>query len=109
MSCCAPGAELYLHQAKTRDNEVLLASRPVHDGLRQTDLSIPDIHCGACLQRIETALGALDGVAGARANLSAKRVSILWRGEAPPPFIPTLEDIGYRAHLNDTASGRNDP
>src|SRR5262249_51346479 len=109
MSCCAPGAELYLDQAKAGDHEILLASRPVQDGLRQTDLSVPHVHCAAGLQGIETALGALDGVASARANLSAKRVSIRWRGDAPPPFIAVLEGIGYRAHLNDAASGRSDP
>ena len=87
MSCCAPGAELY--QARAMDEEIVLASRPVHDGLRQTDLSVPDIHCGGCLQTIEATLGNLDGVASARANLSARRVRVLWRGEARSP-APTI-------------------
>jgi P-type Cu2+ transporter len=107
MSCCAPGAELY--QAGAMDEEILLASRPVHDGLRQTDLSVPDIHCGGCLQRIEATLGKLDGVASARANLSARRVRVLWRGEAPPPIIATLKAIGYAAHLHDFGADRTDP
>jgi P-type Cu2+ transporter len=107
MSCCAPGAEL--HQARAADEEILLASRPVHDGLRQTDLSVPDIHCGGCLQRIEATLGKLDGVANARANLSARRVRVLWRGEAPPPFIPALQAIGYAAHLHDISAEKTDP
>jgi P-type Cu2+ transporter len=109
MSCCAPGAEFYLYQARARDDEMLLASRPVHDGLRQTDLSVPDIHCGGCLHQIEAALNKLDGVASARANLSARRVTILWRGDAPSPFIRVLESIGYRAHLHDIATDRKDP
>src|SRR5262245_6653533 len=100
MSCCAPGADVYLRQASA-DDEILLASRAVHDGLRQTDLSVPDIHCGGCLQRIETALRKLDGVAEARANLSGRRVRVLWRGDIPPPLIPTLRSIGYPAHVND--------
>jgi Cu2+-exporting ATPase len=107
MSCCAPGAELY--QARAVDEEVLLASRPVHDGLRQTDLSVPDIHCGGCLQRIEATLGKLDGVASARANLSARRVRVVWRGETPPPFIPSLQAIGYAAHLHDIGAEQSDP
>src|SRR5262245_10404565 len=107
MSCCAPGAELY--QARAMDEEILLASRPVQDGLRQTDLSVPDIHCGGCLQRIEATLGKLDGVASARANLSARRVRVLWRGEIPPPLIPTLQAIGYAAHLHDFGADRTDP
>src|SRR6516164_6209283 len=99
MSCCAPGAEFCLHQVKSLNDEILLASRAVEDGLRQTNLSVPDIHCGGCLQRIETALTRLNGVVRARANLSTRRVTVVWRGDVPPPFMPTLEALGYRAHL----------
>jgi len=31
----------------------MLFSRTLRDGLRQTDHSVPDIHCGGWLQRIE--------------------------------------------------------
>lgn len=104
MSCCTPGAELALAMAAPHiaDEELLLASRVVGDGIRQTDLSIPSIYCGGCIQKIEAALGALPGVERARVNLSTKRVSIHWQaGTSPPPFIETLEKIGYHAHLND--------
>ena len=67
------------------------------------------MHCGACLQKIEAALGQLDGVEEARANLSARRVTVLWRGEAPPPMIPALNTIGYPAHLYDAGDDREDP
>jgi Cu2+-exporting ATPase len=108
MSCCAPGAEFCLHQVKSLNDEILLASRAVEDGLRQTNLSVPDIHCGGCLQRIETALTRLNGVVRARANLSTRRVTVVWRGDVPPPFMPTLEALGYRAHLHDVdASGKD--
>lgn len=108
MSCCAPGAEFYLHRAAGIDDEILLASRPMNDGLRQTDLSVPDIHCGGCLQRIEAALRKLDGVASARANLSARRVTVFWRGTAPPPLMQALKAIGYDAHLRDTGADKQD-
>jgi Cu2+-exporting ATPase len=109
MSCCAPGAELDLHDADPSADEILLASKIVGDGMRRSDLSVPDMHCGACLHKIETALGRLDGVSEARANLSARRVSVLWRGEVPPPMIPALDKIGYGAHLFDAADDRADP
>lgn len=70
MSCCAPGAELALAMIDSHiaDEEMLLASRIVGDGLRQTDLSVPAIHCGGCIRTIEAALGALPGVELARVN-----------------------------------------
>jgi Cu2+-exporting ATPase len=108
MSCCAPGAELCLLQVRNLNDEILLASRAVEDGLRQTELSVPDIHCGGCLQRIEAALARLDGVIRVRANLSTRRVTVVWCGEIPPPFMSTLETIGYRGHLHDfDASGKD--
>ena len=108
MSCCVPGAEIYVHQNGTSNEELLLASRGVRDGLRQTDLSVPDIRCGACLQKIEATLDKLPGVAHARANLAGRRVSVLWSGEAPPPLIPALKAIGYQAHIHDAAGDGED-
>jgi Cu2+-exporting ATPase len=108
MSCCVVGAELTLPEAGTSDEEILLASRIVGDGLRQTDLSVPDMNCGGCLHKIESSLSQLKSVTRARANLSTRRVSVFWRGEAPPPLIPTLRAIGYPAHLFDAAAG-DDP
>lgn len=104
MSCCAPGAELALAMIDSHiaDEEMLLASRIVGDGLRQTDLSVPAIHCGGCIRTIEAALGALPGVELARVNLSTKRVAIRWQAnKSPPPVIDALDKIGYHAHLND--------
>ena len=43
-------------------DEILLASRLVADGLRQTDLSVPGISCGGCISRIEGAFAGLPGV-----------------------------------------------
>ncbi|MGZ8335810.1 MAG: heavy metal translocating P-type ATPase [Allosphingosinicella sp.] len=91
-------------------DEILLASRAVAGGLRQTDLSVPDIHCGGCIRKIETAFGALPGVAHARVNLSTRRVSITWRpAPAPPPLRETLSALGYEGHLHDYGEERRDP
>ena len=55
---------------EARDEEMRLASRSLGGGLRQTDVSVPDIRCGGCMRTIENALGALAGVEHARVNLS---------------------------------------
>ncbi len=107
MSCCAPGVEgmAGLADPKAEREELMLASRALGNGLRQTDLSVPAIHCGACMQRIERALGALPRVVEARVNLSTRRVAVRWRdGAEPPPLIETLGRIGYDAHLYDAAA-----
>lgn len=104
MSCCAPGAEAIAETPTDGQlaEEVRLASRPLGNGLVQTSLAVPDLHCGACLRTVETALGKLDGVAQARANLSARRVTVQWRADGEvPQIVQALERAGYAAHLSD--------
>lgn len=111
MTCCAPGIEAVAAAAADRVNggEVLLASRVIGPALRQSDLSVPGVHCGACIRTVEQALGALPGVEHARVNLSTKRVTIRWReSDPPPPFIETLRSAGYDAHLFDVGAGEKD-
>ena len=110
MSCRAPADNFVPAVEHDRrdghsSEEILLASRSVGDGLRQIDLSVPAIHCGGCIQKIEAALGALAGVEHARVNLSTKRVAIRWRdGDQPPPVVAALAALGYQAHsLNRSA------
>ncbi len=103
MSCCAPGADGPLDAAEgigPRQEEIVAASRDLGDGVRQSDLSVPGAHCGACIATIEAALGALPGVEQARLNLSTRRVTVRWRdGDSPPPLFATLAAHGYSAHL----------
>jgi len=97
MSCCVPNAEFARAMAdpNSANNEVLLASRVVGDSVRQSDLSVPSIHCGSCIQKIERTLGGLAGIEQARVNLSTRRVTVRWRGDDPPPFIAALKAIGF--------------
>ena len=110
MSCCAPCVEAAseIGGAPSRD-EILLASRDLKDGLRQTDLSVPGIHCGACVAAIEDAFHGVPGVETARVNLSARRLSVKWRGDMPPPIIETVKRAGYDAHLFDSEDASADP
>jgi len=58
MSCCEPGAGRCFDEVGTSTQELRLSSRTLRDGLRRTDVSVPDIRYGGCLQKIATALGA---------------------------------------------------
>lgn len=113
MSCCAPGAEMALDMvsvtsALPSSQEIKLASRSLGDDLHQTELSIPAVRCGACIQTIETALGKLDHVEAARVNLSTRRVSIRWRGDDVPPFVAILGRLGYQTHLFEADTDTKD-
>ncbi|WP_226621893.1 heavy metal translocating P-type ATPase [Alloyangia pacifica] len=68
-------------------------------------LSLPSIHCAACMTAVETALEKVTGVHSARVNLSQKRVRI----EAAPEItaealIPVVEAAGYEAHELDAGT-----
>ena len=65
-------------------------------------LSLPSIHCAACISAVERALSNSHGVRSARVNLTLKRVSI----EADPEItaadmVMALDRIGYEAHELD--------
>ena len=112
MTCCAPSVEFpdaMIDRRHATNDELLFASHDLGKGLRQTDLSVPTIHCGGCIQKIEKTLDALPGVEQARVNLSAKRVTIRWRADGtPPPLIELLRRIGYEAHLYDADADSKD-
>jgi Cu2+-exporting ATPase len=114
MSCCLPPPEFVEAVAGPvrrgpSDDELRLASRDLPDGIRQTDLSVPAIHCGGCIQTIEKALGGLAGVQSARVNLSTKRVAVRWRDQdGPPAMIDALLNLGYEPHLFETQESQQD-
>ena len=119
-TCCAPGTEgavelERLGHALPSTEELLLSSRQVQPGLRQTDLSVPGVHCGTCITTIEKALRALPEVERARVNLSTKRVSVVWkeavegRKTDPLDLVQTINRAtGYDAHLFSSAEDAGD-
>ena len=110
MSCCAPPFELHgrLDGSAARQ-EIRLASRELGDGVRQADLSVPDVRCAACIRAIETGLMQVAGVEHVRVNLSTRRVAVKWRGEEAPDLLAALAGLGYPGHLFETEADRSDP
>ncbi len=74
--------------------------------LRRIDLSLPAIHCAACIAGVERTLDALPGVAAARVNLTLKRASVTAE-DAPGlegRLIAALAARGYEARPLDSAA-----
>ncbi|MDX1782344.1 MAG: heavy metal translocating P-type ATPase, partial [Thalassovita sp.] len=87
----APAAEALAEREEQKDARIAL--------------SVPAVHCAACISAVENALMEQPGVRSARVNLTLKRVSI----EADPDVMPqdmigTLDRIGYEAHELDAAT-----
>lgn len=74
-------------------------SEPPAQGLAIT-LMVENMNCGNCIRKVETALSDMPEVASARANLSARRVSVVVKPHAritSEPLIETLRLAGYPA------------
>ncbi|MEO3474571.1 heavy metal translocating P-type ATPase [Roseomonas sp. CAU 1739] len=54
----------------------------LRDGTQRLDLVVSGLTCGACVWLVEQALAAEPDVLSARASLSARRLTVTWRGEA---------------------------
>ncbi|WP_292288239.1 heavy metal translocating P-type ATPase [Marivita sp.] len=89
----APAAEALADAAQPSDVNIVL--------------SLPSIHCAACISGVEGLLGATDGVRGARVNLTLKRAQIdAAPGTTAQDLIKVLENAGFEAHELDSTALR---
>ncbi|RAP41910.1 ATPase [Rhodovulum viride] len=100
------GAEMQMRPAACPACAVAPSAEALADAEAPKDarlfLSLPTIHCAACISAVERALNGTEGVRNARVNLTLKRVAI----EAAPAvtadrLVGVLEAIGYEAHELD--------
>lgn len=77
-----------------------------HDaGKARLMLSLPAIHCAACISGVERALNEAPGVRSARVNLTLKRASVdAEEGVEAADLAAMLTGIGYEAYELDAAA-----
>ncbi|TDH35929.1 cadmium-translocating P-type ATPase [Pseudohoeflea suaedae] len=120
MSCCAAGTESAseldaLRSALPVADELALASRSIGDGLRQCDLIVPGVHCGACIALLEKELPKIEGIERARVNLSTRRIALVAEGEGIAAgntiaaAVQKMHALGYSSHLPGGEDEKGDP
>lgn len=119
MSCCAAASLSHQVSAKAIDptdfDEAQLrqSAQPVDNGLMQISFTVPDIHCVACIRKIERGISELPQVKHVRANLSLKRVTVIWdpaKGRVST-IDQALTDLGFDHSIfdyDDTSNNSDD-
>ena len=68
------------------------------DGVHVLHLLVEGVHCGACVRKIERRLGREPDLLAGRVNLTTRRLTLRWNGEATrgSRFAEAVVDLGYR-------------
>ncbi len=77
------------------------------DGLREADLLLEGLVCGACVWLLERHVGALDGVAQFQINYSTQRAHLAWDPARAPisRILSAVREVGYQAYPYDPDRG----
>ncbi|HVZ54469.1 MAG TPA: heavy metal translocating P-type ATPase, partial [Pseudolabrys sp.] len=80
--------------------DLSLYAKPGADGTCGMELAVEGVSCGACINRIESAVKQLPGVTEARLNFTNRRLHVAWTdGQLEPAeIVRTLEANGYHGH-----------
>ncbi|PTR11080.1 MULTISPECIES: heavy metal translocating P-type ATPase [unclassified Novosphingobium] len=87
----------------TRAAQTLAPTDTAAPASLHTALSVPGMHCGGCMGKVERALAAVPGVVAARANLTARSVGVDHvAGVAVPDLVAALAATGFAAQPRAT-------
>ncbi len=92
-------------------DEMQMLARDLGDGVVQSDVVVDDVHCGACIRKIEKGLAKVESIKSARLNLSTGWLAVQWEREKVNPALlfSTLKNLGYSAHLAEDRPAGTDP
>jgi P-type Cu2+ transporter len=91
-----------------RDAIIEHYARPDCDGFHRLTLVLENVHCAACAWLIHRYVGALDGVAEIRVDVTDGRAHLNWNPErtALSEVAARLAALGYRPHLDSPMAGQ---
>ncbi|MGA9765540.1 MAG: heavy metal translocating P-type ATPase, partial [Rhodomicrobium sp.] len=72
----------------------------VHPAVQTVTLAVENMVCGGCMRKVENALAGVPGVISARANLSAKRATVVFGNQEAAgagTLIDALGAVGFHA------------
>ncbi|MEH6488301.1 heavy metal translocating P-type ATPase [Hyphomonas oceanitis] len=79
------------------------------DGQNRLSLTVRGAKCGACINRIESAVKTLPGMESARLNLSTGDLEVGWRGSLKAPtIVAAVAELGYGVSPRDQDQGASD-
>jgi Cu2+-exporting ATPase len=72
--------------------------RTAEDGRHELVLAVDGLQCGACVWLIESVLARDTRVAGARVNMTTRRLKLSWQGtiDDGAALVGRIEQLGYR-------------
>ena len=72
--------------------------RTAQDGSHELTLAVDGLQCGACVWLIESVLARDPRVAGARVNMTTRRLKLSWHGtvDDAASLVGRIEQLGYR-------------
>lgn len=80
------------------------ASARIAPLVSRTVLAVPGMHCAGCMGKVERALGAVPGVASARANLTARTIAVDHTPAVEiPDLVTALAGAGFAAEPREDA------
>jgi P-type Cu2+ transporter len=109
MTCCAGSLPASLAAEKASQSnlqhleEVTRSALQLPDGSYMLRLSVPEMHCAACMSTIERNLASVAGVVTARVNLTLRQLTVTFSDLASVTgVVSALDSLGYRHHVTTT-------
>lgn len=62
-------------------------------------IPVKGMGCGACVRKIESAVGALPGVAGIKVDLAKAEATVRLEGATADQVVKKIQELGYETEL----------